>query len=164
MTDQEQKDVRAYCAFLLHEYGIQFSPTDPVIPALFVIHKEMQLNKKGNEQLTAAIQSASAKIKPQEFHFNREGEAWSFQLGAAVKWILMGLFVIILFLICTWYWRISSDVRTADEVIKSSKEIRSLMNRIQKDSNGQHFIDFSTGDFKRLNSKTVRLILDRKSN
>jgi hypothetical protein len=163
MTDQEQKDVRAYCASLLHQYGIQFSPTDPVIPALFVIHKEMQLNKKGNEQLAEMVKEVSAKIKPQEFHFNREGEAWGFQMGAAFKWILMGLLIVILFLIGSWYWNLSVDIRNADQTIKSSEEIRSLINRVQNDK-GHYFIDFSSTEFKRLNSKNVRLILHKKSN
>ncbi len=46
MTDQEQKQLRFYCAFLLKEYEFHFSPTDPVIPALYIIHNEMQSSIK----------------------------------------------------------------------------------------------------------------------
>jgi hypothetical protein len=34
MTDQEQKALRSYCAFLLKEYGFYFAPDNPFMPAL----------------------------------------------------------------------------------------------------------------------------------
>lgn len=164
MTDQEQKEVRAYCALLLHQHGFHFSPNDPVIPALFVIHKEMQTNKLGNERLAAMIQEALTKIKPKEFHFHHEEAAWKFQIGAAVKWILMGVFVVILFLIGAWYWHMLSDARRANEVLGSSKEIRTLINRVKRDDNGHYFIEFSSAEIKRLNKKTVRINLGKEVN
>ena len=64
MTEMEQRNIRSYCAFLLDEYGIHFSPDDPVIPALYVIHKEMQLNNTSNKAIASEIKDAAAKIKP----------------------------------------------------------------------------------------------------
>jgi hypothetical protein len=164
VTDQEQKEVRAYCALLLQQHGFHFSPNDPVIPALFVIHKEMQTNKNGNEKLAAMIQEALAKINPQEFHFHHQEAAWKFQMGAAVKWILMGVFVVILFLIGAWYWHMSSDVRRANELLGSSKEIQMLINRVKRDDKGHYFIELSSAEIKRLNPKTVRINLGKEVN
>lgn len=75
MTDQEQKELRFYCAFLLKEYGFQFSPTDPVIPALYIIHKETQLINQSNKALASQVKEASARIQPKGFHFHCAGEA-----------------------------------------------------------------------------------------
>ena len=76
MTDHEQKDLRSYCAFLLKEYGFHFSPSDPVVPALYIIHKEMQLNNQNNKALASQVKEATSRINPKEFHFHYPGEAW----------------------------------------------------------------------------------------
>jgi hypothetical protein len=75
MTEKEQRSIRAYCAFLLNEYGIHFSPDDPVIPALYVIHKEMQLNNTSNKAIASEVKDAAAKINPTVFNFNNENAA-----------------------------------------------------------------------------------------
>lgn len=64
MTDKEQKDLRSYCAFILKEYGFDIPPNDPIIPALYVIHKEMQLNNESNKALALQVKEAAAKINP----------------------------------------------------------------------------------------------------
>jgi len=104
MTDQEQKELRNYCAFLLKEYGFQFSPNDPVIPALYVIHKEMQLNNQKNKAIATQIQEASSRINPRVFQFNSEQAAWKFQMGITLRWALAGVLVLIFLGITAWYW------------------------------------------------------------
>src|SRR4051812_22398279 len=113
MTDQEHKALRSYCAFLLKEYGFHFSPEDPVIPALYIIHREMQLNNRNNQTVGAAVKDAASKMNAKSFHFNSPGEAWKFQLGIALQWFLGGSVVIALILISVWGWSISDDVKRA---------------------------------------------------
>lgn len=164
MNDQEQKEVRRYCAFLLHQYGLHFPPDDPVIPALFVIHKEMQSVKEGNEHLATAIKDAVSKINPKEFHFHQKGEAFKFQLGSAVKWILMGIFILIILLTGVWHLQLTQDARQANELLKSSEEVGRLITRIRKDDKGNYFIDFRSTEFKRLTPKTIRINLEKEIN
>jgi hypothetical protein len=78
-AEKEQRSIRSYCAFLLDEYGIHFSPDDPVIPALYIIHKEMQLNNTSNKAIASAVKDAAAKINPTVFNFNNENAAYEFQ-------------------------------------------------------------------------------------
>lgn len=95
MTEKEQRSIRSYCAFLLTEHGIHFSPDDPVIPALYVIHKEMQLNNTNNKAIASEVKEAAAKINPTVSNFNNEAAAYKFQVGIAVKYILIGSLVLL---------------------------------------------------------------------
>jgi hypothetical protein len=71
MTEKEQRDLRSYCAFILKEYGFDIPPNDPVIPALYVIHKEMQFNNESNQVIASLVKEAASKINPTVFHFCR---------------------------------------------------------------------------------------------
>lgn len=170
MTDQEQKNLRSYCAFILKEYGFHFSPTDPVIPALYIIHKEMQLNNQNNSTIASLIKEASSKINPTTFHFNSPGAALKFQLGIALKWILGGFLVLMLICIGVWYWSIVNDVERARTIIQASDNLGELIKRVKKNDEGYYFIDFTAtkGDsirhfteYQKLNTKTVRIYLGR---
>lgn len=172
MTDQEQKELRFYCAFLLKEYGFQFSPTDPVIPALYIIYKEMQLNSQSNKALASQVKEAASKITPNEFHFHCAGEAWKFQLGIAVKWILTGLIALLFMVVAVWYWSMAKDVDKARTIIESSGDVSELLKAMTKDKAGYYFIDFTTAkgdsirslkEYWRLNSRTVRVYLGKES-
>jgi hypothetical protein len=172
MTDQEQKELRFYCAFLLKEYGFQFSPTDPVIPALYIIHKEMQLNNQSNKALASQVKEASSKINPKEFHFHCAGEAWKFQLGIAVKWILTGLIALSFVAVAVWYWSMARDVDRARTIIESSGEVVELLKAVAKDKTGYCFIDFTAAkgdsirnfkEYRKLNTSTVRVYLGKDS-
>jgi hypothetical protein len=167
MTDQEQKELRFYCAFLLKEYGFQFSPNDPVIPALYIIHKEMQLNNQNNKVI-ALVTEASSRINPKVFNFNSPGEAWKFQIGMAFKWILSGFLALMLIWIAAWRWSMANDVDRAEAIIEASGNVGELLKGVRKDKSGYYFIDFTAvkGDtiqffkeFQRLNAKTVRVYL-----
>jgi hypothetical protein len=172
MTDQEQKELRFYCAFLLKEYGFQFSPTDPVIPALYIIHKEMQLNSQSNKALALQVKEASSKINPKEFHFHCAGEAWKFQLAIAVKWILTGLIVLLFTAVAVWYWSMTKDIDKARTIIESSGEMGELLKAVTKDKAGYYFIDLTAAkgdsirnfkEYRKLNPKTVRVYLGKES-
>lgn len=171
MTDQEQKDLRAYCAFLLKEYGFHFSPSDPVIPALYIIHKEMQLSNQNSKALALEVKEASSRINPKQFHFQYPGEAWKFQLGAFFKWILIGAIVYPFTWVGIWYWSMVKDIDKARMIIEASGRAGELIKTVQKDRAGYYFLDFTTpkGDsiknfteFRKLNAKTVRVYLGKE--
>jgi hypothetical protein len=118
MTEKEQRNIRAYCAFLLAEYGVQFSPDDAVIPALYVIHKEMQLNNISNKAIASEIKDAAAKMKPTVFHFNTGDAAYRFHVGIAIKYILIGSLVLLFTVAGIWYWSMVNDVNQAKTSFK----------------------------------------------
>jgi len=172
MTDQEQKELRFYCAFLLKEYGFQFSPTDPVIPALYIIHNEMQRNSESNKALVSQVKGATARINPKEFHFHCAGEAWKFQLGIAVKWILIGLIALLFTAVTIWYWSMATDVERARTIIESSGNMGELLKAVRKDKAGYYFIDLAAAkgdsiqsfkEYRKLNATTVRMYLGKES-
>lgn len=171
MTDQEQKDLRSYCAFILKEYGFQFSPNDPVVPALYVIHKEMQLNNQNNNTLASLVKEALSRINPKSFHFNSPGEAWRFQMGVVLKWMLSGLLVLMSVAIAIWYWSMVNDVDRAKAIIETSGNVSGLLKGIKKDKAGYYIIDFTAAkgdsiqpfkEFQKLDAKTVRVYLGKE--
>jgi hypothetical protein len=170
MTDQEQKDLRAYCAFILKEFGFHFPPNDPVIPAMYIFHKEMQSNNQNNNAIAALIKESLSKINPTTFHFNSPGEAWKFQIGITLRWVLSGLLVLVCMWTAIWYWSMANDVDKARTIIESSNNLGGLIKRIQINDEGYYFIDFTTAkgdsiqnfkDFQKLNTRTVRVYLGK---
>ncbi len=172
MTENEQRDLRTYCAFLLKEYGFHFSPDDPVIPALYIIHKEMQRNNQSNKALGAMVKEAASQIHPKEIHFNVEGEAWNFQMGITIRWIAGGILVLLLCVAGSWHWSNVHDIQQARLIIQSSGNINKLRQAVKKEKSGSFFIDFTSAkgdsvryakDFVRINSNTVRVYLGKGS-
>lgn len=172
MTDQEQKDLRFYCAFILKEYGFHFPPNDPVIPALYIMHKEMQLNNKNNNAIASLIKEASAQINPKVFHFDSPGEAWKFQMGVTLRWILVGLIVLVLIWTGIWFWSRVNDVKRAKTIIEASDKLNELIKHVQKNNDGYYFIDFTVAkgdsvqsfkEYQKLDSKSVRVYLGKQS-
>jgi len=168
MTDKEQRDIRAYCAFLLKEYGFHFSPDNPVIPALYIIYKEMQVNSQSNKALASQVKEAAEQLSPQVFHFNTEGEAWQFQRGLTFRWIVAGVFILLFGGIGAWVWSKANTINNHNTNLQFSRNMNGLMNRVKQDVAGNYFIDFTaaTGDsiqhfqeFQKLNVKTVRVYL-----
>jgi hypothetical protein len=170
MTDHEQRELRSYCSFLLREYGFHIPPTDPVIPALYIIHKETQLNDQNNRALAGLVKEAISKINPKVFNFNSPGEAWKFQVGIAFKWISGGLLVLILIAITVWYWSMKNNVDTAKTIIETSGNVSQLLKAVKRDKAGCFFIDFTAAkgdstqhfaEFQKINTKTVRVYLGK---
>jgi len=169
MTDQEQSELRNYCAFLLKEYGFQFSPSDPVIPALFIIHKEMQLNNQNSNAIASQIREASSRINPKVFHFNSPGEAWKFQLGVAVKWLLSGVLALAFMGTGIWYWSMVNDVARAKAIIDASGQVGGFLSGAKKDQVG-YYVEFTAAkgdsiqpltEFRKLDARTVRVYLGK---
>lgn len=174
MTDKEQRDIRAYCAFLMKEYGFQLTPTDPVMPALYIIHREMEHNSASSRELAHQVRKAAEKIKPQVFHFNVAGEAWKYQVGAAIKWIGGGLIILLLIGLAAWYWSTTNKVRQANGILEAHGYMHQLMEQVKKDESGHYYVDFTSGkgnsktdstqrlwEFQILNAKTVRVYLGK---
>ena len=171
MTEKEQRGIRSYCAFLLTEYGVHFSPDDPVIPALYVIHKEMQLSNASNKGIASEIKEAAAKINPTVFHFNNGDAAYKFQIGIAVKYILIGSLVLLFTVAGIWYWSMVNNVDQAKAIIEASGSMGELMKRVKKDE-GFYVIDFTAAkgdsiqrfkEFQKLDAKTVRIVVGKES-
>ncbi len=171
MTDQEQKDLRTYCAFLLKEYGFHFSPNDPVIPALYIIHKEMQLNNRNNTALISQVKKAASQISPRVFNFNVAGEAWKFQMGSIFKWVVIGLIVLLFAVLGVWYWSMAKDMNKARSIIHGSDNVSELMKLVKQNNQGYYFIDFTIAkgdsilhfkEYQKLNTKTVRVYLGKE--
>ena len=142
MTDREQKELRSYCAFLLKEYGFQFSPNDPVLPALYVIHKDMQANNQNNKGIASLIQEASSRINPTVFHFHSDEASWKFQLGITLRWVIIGSFVLLLVWAAVWYRSMTKEVEQAKRIVEVAEPIKELLNRVKRDETGRLFIDF----------------------
>ena len=171
MTDNEQRDLRSYCAFILKEYGFDIPPSDPVIPALYIIHKEMQLNNESNKAIASQVKEAASKINPTVFHFNTPGAAFKFQLGVAVKWILSGLLVLMLMALAIWYWSMVNNVEQAKTIIQTSANMTELIKRVKKDKEGYYFIEFTSAkgdsiqrfkEYQKLDAKTVRVYVGKE--
>lgn len=172
MTDREQKELRNYCAFMLKEYGFDFAPTDPVVPALYVIHREIQSNKKSNDSVSGEIKNAVAKMNSKVFHFNSPGEAWKFQLAGSLKWLFLGLSVNLLLWITLKWWSSKNDLDEAQRIIQSSGRINShLLNNVKEDRDGFMFLEFTEAEensiknfieYEKVNSRTVRVYLGQE--
>src|SRR5688572_13268589 len=171
MTEEEQRGIRSYCAFLLTEHGIHFSPDDPVIPALYVIHKEMQLNITSNKAIASELKEAAAKINPTVFHFNNGEAAYKFHVGIAVKYILIGSLVLLFTVTGIWYWSMVNSVDQAKTIVETFGSMGELVKRVKKDD-GFYVIDFTAAkgdsiqrfkEFQKLDAKTVRIIVGKES-
>lgn len=172
MTEKEQRNIRSYCAFLLDEYGIQFSPDDPVIPALYVIHKEMQLTNAGNKAIGSAVNEAAAKINPTVFQFLNGEAAYEFQLGIGVKWLLYGCIIAVAAAIGAWHWSNVNKVEEADNIVQNSGKLGELLKLVKKDNEGFYIIDFTAAkadsivflkEFQKIDAKTVRVYLAKET-
>lgn len=170
MTDKERLELRAYSASLLKEYGIQFSATDPVLPAIYIIHKEMQQCNEANRLIAQRIDEASSRISPKVFHFNHAGEAWKFQMAIALKWILCGGLILAAISTGIWYWSLSHDIDRARIIIRAYDNLSQMAGNAEKNSMGSYFIDLSEArgdsvqhfqEYMRIDKKTIRLFLGR---
>ena len=172
MTEKEQRGIRSYCAFLLTEYGIDFSPDDPVIPALYVIHKETQLSNASNKTIASEIKDAAAKINPTVFHFNNGDAAYKFHVGIAVKYMLMGSLVLLFTIVGIWYWSMINNIDQAKAIIETCRSMGELVKRVKKNDEGFYVIDFTMAkgdsiqrfkEFQKLDAKTVRIVVGKES-
>lgn len=171
MTEREEKELRNYCAWLLKEYGFSFPPSDPVIPALYVIHRELMTTKKSNEGIVQQIKEAALKVNPTIYSFSHPGEAWKFQMAQGVKWVLVAT----IFLISSWGWYLSIMVSGRIEEAKVtmnylSRIEKNLLPLIRKDKEGFLFLEFSkpTGDtirsfteYNKLTNNKIRVYLGK---
>ena len=154
------------------EHEIQMAVSDPVLPALFVIHEEMKKNNQKNQAIADAIVEASKKFNPKQFIFNSGDAASKFQRGITLRWsIVVGLAVLLTWGVA-WYWSMRNDVEKARTIIIVSGNMGVLLQAAKKDESGDFFVDLTAakgdstqhfGEFRRLNAKTVRVYLGRGS-
>jgi hypothetical protein len=170
MTDKERLELRTYCASLLKQYGFQFNTTDPVLPVIYIIHREMQQCNETNRMIAQRIDEATSRIRPKVFHFNHEGEAWKFQLAIAMKWILCGGLIMVAISSGIWHWSISSDVDRAQIIINTHDNLSQMAAHAERNRDGSYFIDLSEArgdsvqhfrEYVRIDKKTIRIFLGR---
>lgn len=171
MTDQEQKALRAYCAFLLKEYGFHFSPDNPAMPLLYIIHKEMELNNQNNRVLASQVKEVSSRINPKEFKFYSDKAAWKFQMGIAFRWTLVGFLALLSIWGGAWHWSNVNDVDQARVIIETSANMGELAERAMQANDGNYYIYFTQAransirrlrEFQIVNANTIRINLGRE--
>ena len=105
MSEKQEKLLRLYCAHVLVKYGFEFTPHDPVVPALYAIHRELNSNKIGNEEVARSIKGALEKLNPTVYNFNERGEAWKFKLAESLRWLFVGLSAALGIFVAFFWWR-----------------------------------------------------------
>jgi hypothetical protein len=172
MTDKERRDMRDYSAFLLKEYGFDIPLNDPVMPALYIIHKEMELTNQSNKAIASEVKEAASKINPTVFNFNNEDAAFKFQLGIGVRWLLYGCIIAVVVAIGAWHWSNVHKVEEADNIVRNSGKLGEMLKLVKKDNEGFYFIDFKAAnkdstvfikEFRQMDAKTVRIYLARET-
>src|SRR5258708_9109637 len=143
MTDRVQKNLTDYCASLLVEHGFDYPVNDPVLPALYVIHKDMQQNNQKNQAIADAILEASKKFNPKQFIFNSSDAASKFQRGITIRWSILTGLAVLLAWVAAWHWSMRNDVDKARTIIGVSGNMRVLLQAAKKDKSGVLFIDFT---------------------
>lgn len=172
MTERLQKNLIDYCARLLMEHEIQIGVNDPVLPALYVIHEEMKKNTQKNQAIADAIRDASKKFNPKQFIFNNGDAAAEFQRGITRRWWIIGVILLLLIWGAALYWSKRNEVVEARTIINAARNLDVLLQAAKMAKSGEFYIDFTApkGDsaqrfveYKKLNSKTVRVYLGMKS-
>ena len=172
MTERLQKNLINYCARLLMEHEIQMAVSDPVLPALFVIHEEMKKNNQKNQAIADAILEASKKFNPKQFIFNSGDAASKFQRGITIRWSIIAGLAVLFALVAAWHWSMRNDVEKARTIIGVSRNMEVLLQTAKKDKNGAFYIDFTAArgdsirhftEYQKLNVKTVRVYLGQET-
>lgn len=170
MTDQVEKNLRFYCAFLLKEHGIQFTQDEVIVPPLYVIHKDMELNNQTNKAIALKIEEVASRINPTEFKFYSGEAAWKFQMGITLRWVLIGALVLLFVWGAVLYVSVTNELDGARIIIGASDHTSELLKRVKKGDENIYFIDFTAAkgdsiqpfiEYQKLNTKTVRVYLGR---
>lgn len=172
MTEKEEKLLREYCARVLLKYGFEFTPDDPVIPALYTIYSELNSNKVGNEEVAKTITMALSKLNPTVYNFHGPGEAWKFKMAESMRWLFLAMGLVVAIGIGFIWWRQNHDVEKASEIISTSNGVqRMLMLSSKKDNRGYEYLEFSKAgkeftafwtEYLEVNKDTVRVYIGRQ--
>lgn len=172
MTPSEQKELRDYSAHLMKSYGFDIPYTDPVMPALFVIHKEMSSTRIGNERLIGTITEAVKKLNVEGHRIATPGEAWKFQIAASVKWIALSISTMMIMLVLFAIIKANKKVEQAEKILDASPAVSSnFLKNVMKDSEGFYYLEFSeaTGskvkyfvEYDKVGNGKVRVYLGKK--
>ena len=143
MNASEEKSLREFSSHLLLDYGFEILASDPVLPALYIIYRELKTNNDGNKNVANAIQEALKKLNPTVYNFSEPGEGWKFQIAGSLKWMFIGFTIIGVIWSCHYWWRQYHDVEQARIMTKTEAPLNQLLlNNIRKDNDGYLFIQF----------------------
>ena len=172
MTDQAQKSLRSYSAYFLKAHGLYYPESDPLLPALYSIHLEVEQNSQTNREIASLIKEVSSKINPKQFNFYSGDAAEKFQKGITRRWMLFGILSLVLVWGAVLYLSMTNDLDRARIIIGSSSNADELLKRVKKDNEGFYYLDFSAAsgksvksfnEFWILNPKTVRVYLGKEA-
>ncbi|MBS1681673.1 MAG: hypothetical protein JST48_08170 [Bacteroidetes bacterium] len=144
MNEREEKKLRQFSSHLLNDYGFEISQSDPVLPALYLVHRELTDNKIGNEEVAKTLKIVLEKLNPTVYNFNGYGEAWKFKMAESMRWLFAGLSIVLAIFACLIWWRQNNDVSRAREIISASSGVhRLLMMATERNENGFIYIELS---------------------
>jgi len=153
------------------DYGIHISENDELLPILhFVFHSVKEVNESRAKQ-ESALSDLMSKINRPVYNF-APGEAWQFQIAASLKWLFIGMSIVLFAWIALKWWSAKNDLDEAQRIIQSSERINiHLLNNVKKDTDGFMFLEFTEAkgnsiknfiEFEKVNSKTVRVYLGQE--
>ena len=183
MSGEEKLKIRDFSAHLLKEWGFDFPPEDPVMPALYVFHKENEVLRKANEKLQKEVQDGNGKLsadikkivsslQPVTYNFSTKGEAWKFKVAGVLPWLIGGMFFIITLWSVGHYLKIVVQEQNKTLIIKKLNVIdQQILPSLKIDNDGDLYLEASSmkdtigiNEFVLLNNGKVRVYLGRVLN
>jgi len=171
MNQIEEKLLREYCGHLLVNYGFEILPSDPILPALYIINRELSSNVNANNNVAMSMQEALKRLSPTVYNFNTTGEGWKFALASSLKWLFIGLSIIGVVGVCNLWWRQYNDVSISRNIIMQSPYISSeILKRIKKNEEGFLYLEFKKSDdaiitsaeeYDQVSKSTIRVYFGR---
>lgn len=173
MTEQQEKKIREFAAYLLGKHGFERGVLDPVLPVLYIIHKENSDLLDEARKISSQLQIGYEKFNPKSYTFYDDSAAWKFSLAGTLKWLWIGLTLIIIWWSGYFWWLQRVDVKTAQLVLKTADSITlELVQRVKKDKDGYFYLEFTKpknnsiqffSEYSQLGDKKIRVYVGKDS-
>ena len=152
-------------------YGIHISENDELLPVLHFVFHSVKEVKESRAKQESALGDLMSKINRPVYNF-APGEAWQFQIASSLKWLFIGISIVLFALIALKWWSSKNDLDEAQRIIRSSGRINShLLNNVKEDRDGFMFLEFTEAEensiknfieYEKVNSRTVRVYLGQE--
>lgn len=163
MTAKQEQKINEFCSLLLSKYGFDISPTDPVVPILYIIHDDIKNYEQLNMSIAKQLNETTQRISPQAYNFYSTDAAKSFSIGITLKWIYICITVIIVLLLFKWWWNDYHQLKKAKQIVEKIEPVYiKLFSNMKIDSEGYYYLTFN----KPLEKNSIKLLteydLDKK--
>ena len=167
MSEKQEVLLRQYCAHVLLKYGFEFSTHDPVVPALYIIYRELHASRIGNEELAKGINNAVGKMNPVVFSSQ---QTLDLKVAENFKWFIAGLTIVTMQFMGLIWWNQHHDVQKAEEILKTSSELNQMLLNAKKDESNFMYWEFSKAkgkiilnykEYVQVSHDTVRVYLGK---